>query len=1138
MKPYVNITILPAMLLAAVTLLEGATPQQARITLVERNAASSAQAGALPSVVRKQVPGEPDHEAYRFSQAVHVGSPVTEIVRVAFHQPTTLSSIVASNDFHVASSSCQMGRTYSEGDSCDVSVTLDPKGPGKRAGQLIFASNESATPDVVGLQGDTLGAVLSFIPAQISTVSQTMPGGKPLFNQAIALATDQGDNLYVVDASSPTGSGLVYFMDSSLQIAPMIGGGTQHLASNGAGLPSGNVYLSSPVGVAVDSFLDVYNVELFGGLDMTSRGSTRSIAGLGATPASNCISPCTGLNAQFASPLGVNVDDAQNIYVNDMNGYYNLPWTPTGKFNLAVVNSGNLARNQPFGLDAQDNLYALDVNAGTMQCMIDGITPMSDMQWDAAGSGICGTTGNNVRSQNAEMQNQVGQITFDAAGDMYFTDESNNLIRRVDSYNGLIRTVAGIPGATAGYGGDGGPATAARLDAPAGMAVDSMGDVYAAQTDPAVTTTTTNIVRKVGPAGYLQFPTMLVGKTSAVQTELLTNTGNDALLMTSVIWGGANPGDFAADPATSSCIWSAPLPSGRSCQLGYTCKPTAAGVRSATITFVDNTATFQNVLYLSCYAISAPVTTKVTIAEPANNAVFIAGSNVATYTTVSNSILSPVTPPTGTVNMVITNTGTSATTPYTGLPLSPTAASSSSFTKTQTFTKAPVGAYQITASYSGDTLDAAGTATPINFTVVQVTPTVTITIPANNSQYLPGPLTASITVSNAGMTPTAPTPTGTLTVTLTNTGTNAKSTFNPTLPAGSNGQATAMVPLGSLALGTYTISAAYSGDTADTAANSATNNFSVVQITPTVTITSPAATSYPYLTALTYSAKVSNAGLTPADPNAPTGTVTFTLTNLGTSAQTTYGPYTLGAGSANVVNISVPSTQTPTVASYSLTAKYNGDTDDAPATSSPLDFNVTPVTPTIFWATPNFIYTGTALSSTQLDAIAKYNGNVVPGNYVYNPPAGTVMNTAGEQPLNVTFYPTDNVDYNQAMGSVQIDVVQQVSALPKPTVTTLSGGKNPAAEGDILNFNATVRSESSAAPTGTVTLTENGKALVSGPVVNGTASLSVGFLPAGSHSLAAVYSGDAAHGASTSEILSLVVTPAPKRAGPTESQEN
>jgi hypothetical protein len=74
------------------------------------------------------------------------------------------------------------------------------------------------------------------------------------------------------------------------------------------------------------------------------------------------------------------------------------------------------------------------------------------------------------------------------------------------------------------------------------------------------------------------------------------------------------------------------------------------------------------------------------------------------------------------------------------------------------------------------------------------------------------------------------------------------------------------------------------------------------------------------------------------------------------------------------------------------------------------------ITPTITWQTPSPITYGTALSPTQLDATAS-----TAGTFTYSPPAGTVL-AAGNQMLNVTFTPSDSVDFTQQTASVPLTV--------------------------------------------------------------------------------------------------------------------
>ena len=88
--------------------------------------------------------------------------------------------------------------------------------------------------------------------------------------------------------------------------------------------------------------------------------------------------------------------------------------------------------------------------------------------------------------------------------------------------------------------------------------------------------------------------------------------------------------------------------------------------------------------------------------------------------------------------------------------------------------------------------------------------------------------------------------------------------------------------------------------------------------------------------------------------------------------------------------------------------------------------NTTLVTPTITWSNPTNIVYGTALSSTQLDAIAldPMSGLTVPGIFVYTPPSGTRLNVGLNQTLTAYFTPTDTANYTTVSANVSINVMK------------------------------------------------------------------------------------------------------------------
>ena len=109
-----------------------------------------------------------------------------------------------------------------------------------------------------------------------------------------------------------------------------------------------------------------------------------------------------------------------------------------------------------------------------------------------AGTGVAGFSGDGGLASRAELNNPAG-MAIDAAGNLYIADRLNHRVRRIDP-SGIITTVAGT--GTKGYNGDGDLATQAQLDTPEGVAVAAAGNLYIADRQ-------NHRVRRIDPSGII-----------------------------------------------------------------------------------------------------------------------------------------------------------------------------------------------------------------------------------------------------------------------------------------------------------------------------------------------------------------------------------------------------------------------------------------------------------------------------------------------------------------------------------------------------------------------------------------------------------------------------------------------------------
>ena len=138
-------------------------------------------------------------------------------------------------------------------------------------------------------------------------------------------------------------------------------------------------------------------------------------------------------------------------------------------------------------VDGVGNVYIADF----YNCVVQEVTIADGQIKTVAGNKVAGYSGDGGSATNAKL-NYPYDVAVDSAGNLYIADTTNNVIRKVDAVTQKISTIAG--NGTGGYSGDGGPATEASLNGPTGVAVDAAGNIYIALS---------SIIRKVDPSGNI-----------------------------------------------------------------------------------------------------------------------------------------------------------------------------------------------------------------------------------------------------------------------------------------------------------------------------------------------------------------------------------------------------------------------------------------------------------------------------------------------------------------------------------------------------------------------------------------------------------------------------------------------------------
>jgi sugar lactone lactonase YvrE len=256
---------------------------------------------------------------------------------------------------------------------------------------------------------------------------------------------------------------------------------------------NGNVYVTNPGNNKI--------------IKITSAGIVTTLAGSGTVGAVDG----NGSSSQFYAPTGITIDSVGNLFVADKLNNRIRKITPNGDVTTFAGSSAGFADgvgtaaqfNGPYNvaIDSSDNLYVTDTNNNRIRKITS-----TGVVTTVAGSGVAGAA--NGIGTAAQFNLPFG-ITVDSSGNLYISDTWNHLIRKITP-NGTVTTFAG---SVAGFAD--GTGTSAMFNAPGGITVDALGNVYVADisNQRIRKITSSGVVTTIAGAGTIGF----ADNTSALQ---------------------------------------------------------------------------------------------------------------------------------------------------------------------------------------------------------------------------------------------------------------------------------------------------------------------------------------------------------------------------------------------------------------------------------------------------------------------------------------------------------------------------------------------------------------------------------------------------------------------------------------------
>jgi len=313
-------------------------------------------------------------------------------------------------------------------------------------------------------------------------------------SNVVYVASDSAGNIFVSDPSNQR----VRRVDAASGIITTVAG-TGAAGFSGDGGPALSALLNSPAGLAIDGAGNLYIADFQNArvrMVAAGTGIITTLAGTGTSGSTGDGGPATA--AQLASPYALAADAAGNVFigllddarVRRVDAVTGIITTVAGIGTAGFSGDGGLATaaqmSSPYGvlLDGIGNLFVADLYNNRVR-RVDAATGIITT---VAGTGTAGFSGDGGPATAAALNYPLG-LTLDGAGNLFVADFNNQRVRMVAAATGVITTMAGA--GTAGFSGDSGPAIDAALRYPYGLALDPAGNLYIADNG-------NSRVRKVG----------------------------------------------------------------------------------------------------------------------------------------------------------------------------------------------------------------------------------------------------------------------------------------------------------------------------------------------------------------------------------------------------------------------------------------------------------------------------------------------------------------------------------------------------------------------------------------------------------------------------------------------------------------